>query len=177
MNMVFESLKIIEPAFIYKNEFYAYCEAFRKLQEPPRPLEELAYQDFSAFIKKLREASEGIGIPPGYVPSTTYWLVGDERKILGNSTLRHRLTPTLEIFGGHIGYAIHPLERRKGYGSLILKLTLEKAQEKGIKKVMVTCDTENIASARVIIHNGGILENQELSQQSGKLISRFWISL
>ena len=48
------------------------------------------------------------------------------------------------------------------------------------KKVLLTCDKENIASARTIISNGGILEN-EISDNckvswSG-VIQRYWIKL
>jgi len=175
--MTDESLKIIEPDENLKFEFYRYCEAFRSVNEPPRPLEQLAYQDFSAFINKLKDASAGIGIPSDYVPATVYWLIRDDKTIVGNSSLRHWLNPRLEDFGGHIGYTIHPLERRKGYGTLLLKLTLAKAKEKGICQVLITCDSDNIASAGVIIKNGGRLASQGLSKQTDKPISRYWIYL
>jgi predicted acetyltransferase len=175
--MTDETLRIIEPDENLKSEFYRYCEAFRSVNEPPRFMEQLAYQDFSAYIKKLQAASAGIEIPSDYVPATTYWLIREDKTILGNSSLRHRLTQRLEDFGGHIGYAIHPFERRKGYGTVLLRLTLEKAREKGISKVLITCDSDNIGSARVILENGGKLASQGTSTQTDKLISRYWIEI
>ena len=171
------TIKIIEPDENLKYEFYLYCEAFRRVHEPARPLEQLAFHDFSAFIKKLRDASEEIGVPSDYVPASAYWLIRDDKTIIGNSSLHHCLNPHLEDFGGHIGYAIHPFERQKGYGTLLLKLTLEKAREKGINNVLITCDADNTASSGVIIKNGGRLVSQGISKQTKKCILRYCIEL
>jgi len=118
-----------------------------------------------------------VGLPDGWVPGTTYWLIRDGKTIVAQSNLRHRLTPSLERVGGHIGYATRPSERRKGYGTLLCALTLQKARELGLKRVLITCDADNLASARIIEKNGGRLENQELSQATGKLKNRYWIEL
>ena len=52
--------------------------------------------------------------------------------------------------GGHIGYDISPVYRKKGYGFQILKLALKKALEIGLKEVIVTCNINNIASKKII---------------------------
>jgi predicted acetyltransferase len=87
------------------------------------------------------------------------------------------LNPDLEIEGGHIGYAIRPSLRKMGYGTLILTLTLEKARALGLRGVLVTCDTENLGSARIIEKNGGVLESVAISPDSNKKISRYWIEI
>ena len=69
--------------------------------------------------------------------------------LIGVSSLRHHLTHALEHHGGHIGYAIRPSERRKGYGTRLLAMTLDQ-HAMGFRRVLVTCDTDHIASARVI---------------------------
>lgn len=171
------NIALIQPRLSLQQEFLQYCDAFQAANEPDQYLEELAYQDFPQYIQKLKDAELGIGIPTGWVPSSTYWLVRDDQFILGNSSLRHFLTPSLEDIGGHIGYRIHPLERGKGYGTLILKLTLEKARLRGLSEVLVTCNTDNIASARVIQNNGGVLASQGTAKQFPRPISRYWITL
>jgi predicted acetyltransferase len=42
---------------------------------------------------------------------------------------------------------------------------------------MVTCDTDNIASARIIEKNGGLLSGHSTSPRSGKSVSQYWINL
>ena len=110
------------------------------------------------------------------MPTSTYWLLCQGR-IIGTCDLRHRLTEVLREFGGHIGYAIRPLERGKGYGSQMLGLALEKAQALGIKQVLVTCADNNIASVRVIEKNGGKLADKIPSKKRESLTRRYWIDL
>lgn len=136
-----------------------------------------ARQDFAAFLLDMEKQSKGVDLPPELVPSTTYWLATPEGVVIGRSSLRHFLNPALELRGGHIGYTIRPSMRRQGHGTRILALTLEKARELGLTRVLVTCDTSNIASAHIIEHNGGILENLATSPTDGVQISRYWIDL
>ena len=91
--------------------------------------------------------------------------------------LRHCLIPSLEHYGGHIGYFIRPSERDKGYGTRMLILALDEARKLGLSQVMMTCNINNLASARGIEKNGGVLASQGISRVSGKLISRYWITL
>ena len=46
----------------------------------------------------------------------------------------------------------------KGYASEILKLTLLEATKCGLSDILITCNEPNIASAKVIEKNGGVLE-------------------
>lgn len=63
--------------------------------------------------------------------------------------------------------------REKGYAAMLLSLALEQAQTLGIRNVLVTCDKDNIASAKTIIANGGILESEVITE--GIPIQRYWI--
>jgi GNAT superfamily N-acetyltransferase len=90
---------------------------------------DLARKDFTAYLQKLAEVSRDLNLPSGIVPMTIYWLVKDDEVVLGESRLRHSLTPALKHHGGHLGYVIRPSQRQKGYGTLILALTLEKARD------------------------------------------------
>ena len=96
---------------------------------------------------------------------------------MGTIHFRHALTPRLEATGGHIGYAIRPGQRGKGYGKRILALLLARLQASGWERVLLTCDAANLASARVIEANGGRLEDQRLDPVHNCLVSRYWIDL
>jgi predicted acetyltransferase len=79
--------------------------------------------------------------------------------------------------GGHIGYGVRPSERGKGYGTEVCRRTLEAARGLGLARVLITCDTDNPASARIIEKNGGVLENEVRSRETGKMKRRYWVTL
>lgn len=108
------------------------------------------------FLKRLVNHAQGIDLPEGWVPYTTFWLFVDQKPV-GISRLRHSLNDYLRNVGGHIGYAIRRTERGKGWGTQILKHTLEKAEKFAFKEVLLTCDSNNVASSNIIISNGGVL--------------------
>jgi predicted acetyltransferase len=133
-------------------------------------------EDFDALLARTALYASGVNLPAGHVPSSEFYLLG-EGKLIGRVSVRHRLNRGLEIISGHIGYDIRPSERNRGFGTLILRLALEKAREIGLKKVLLTCDADNFASAKVIEKNGGRLDKQIIYEETGKLISRYWIEL
>ncbi len=110
-----------------------------------------------------------------FVPRTVYFgMVGGE--IVGMVSIRHKLNDNLMKVGGHVGYGIRPSQRRKGYASEMLFLALGECKELGIKRALVTCDKTNIGSAKTILKNGGVLEN-ELTLRDGSVTQRYWIDL
>ncbi len=110
-----------------------------------------------------------------YVPSTMLFAVVGDR-IVGTIQIRHKLNDFLLGFGGHIGYGVRPCERRKGYASEMLAQALRMCGERGIERALVTCDKENVASARTILKNGGVLEN-EVTEENGTTLQRYWIDI
>jgi predicted acetyltransferase len=172
-----DEVRLIRPAAEHRSEFLAMVEEYREAGELYHHADrQRLADDFTGYVGRLEATSRGSGLPPGHVPWTTLWLVRD-RTIVGTSRLRHTLTPDLEQEGGHIGYDIRPSERRKGYGTLILTLTLDKAKELGLKRALLTCDRDNVASARVIERNGGQLAGVGPSPETGRPVSRYWIEL
>lgn len=57
----------------------------------------------------------------------------------------------------------------------MLAQALEFCRERGMERVLVTCDKGNPASARTILSNGGVLENEVPEGES--ITQRYWISL
>ena len=120
----------------------------------------ISRDDFDQYIDELIDCSRGIGVNPEFVPQTTFWLMRGAYPI-GISRLRHTLNESLRTAGGHIGYYIRPCERKKGYGHLILSLTLDRADLLSINPVLLTCDSDNTGSRRIIQNNGGLLERED----------------
>ncbi len=111
---------------------------------------------FPAFLAKLEDLRLGRALPEGYVPQTTFWAFVGAHPV-GISKLRHRLTDALRRTGGHIGYCIRPSDRMKGYGGAMLRATLLEARKLGIARALITVNTNNVPSWRMIEANGGVL--------------------
>jgi predicted acetyltransferase len=169
-----ETLTLIEPTLILKADFCSLAEEF--LAEGDERYRE-ALADFEGFIQLCSDEAVGRNLAPDRVPQSTFWLVRDSQRIVGCSRLRHTLNAFLEEEGGHIGYDVRPSERRRGYGTQIMRMTLDKARDLGLKEVLVTADSPNVASWRIIENNGGVLRGEELSQHMGQLLRKYWIVL
>lgn len=125
---------------------------------------------FVAYVAEQRaQAREDHPRAAGWVPVTHLWWV-DGSAFLGRLSIRHRLTPWLLDYSGHIGYDVRPSARRRGHATAMLREAIPWCRGMGIDPVLVTCDADNIASRRVIENNGGEFEDQ----RDVKL--RYWIS-
>lgn len=131
------------------------------------------YDNFRNLIRNLNNYSKGIMDNPSYVPYTCYVAFDENNKVIGFGSLRHELNEYLIKFGGHIGYSVIPSQRKKGYGSIILKLLLEEAKKMNINRVLVTCSEDNLGSLGVIKNNNGILENK--IKNDNRITCRFWM--
>jgi predicted acetyltransferase len=167
-------LKLLEPQGINEAEFREFITEFRTANEKLVPYS-INQRDFNfqKLIKSLQDESNGIGIQDDWVPTSTYFLVNNNNKILGATNIRHQLTENLKIEGGHIGYGIRPNQRGKGLGTLQLKLALQKIKEFGINKVLITCNKENTHSAKVITKNGGIFDSE--IEKEDRIVQRYWV--
>jgi predicted acetyltransferase len=169
-------MKLVRPAEIHEEQLMAYRRAILDSGEQLYGGSSLQhFEDYQEWLKKIIDQEKG-QLPPNRVPATQF-LSMEEDKLVGLINIRHRLTPELLVESGHIGYSIHPAERRKGFAAEQLKLSLVEAKRLGLEKVLVTCDKANIASARTIQKVGGILENEIISPDSGEVVQRYWIQI
>jgi predicted acetyltransferase len=167
---------LTEPSERYQA---SYLEALQEFQAEGRhlepPLEEIA-ADFARFVQHLCELADRTKLKPGWVPGTDFWLI-DGSDYIGRLSLRHELNEHLLQMGGHIGYEIRTSRRRQGYGKLILKYGLERAKAFGLKRVLLTCDQDNLGSRKIIESQGGKLENIIEVERWPVPVCRYWISL
>lgn len=121
---------------------------------------------FGRYLEVLDEQEQGVNLLPDHVPSTFLFAFKGQR-IVGRVSIRHMLNDFLLRVGGHIGYVVVPQFRRQGHATAILRLGLHIAHEKlGIRRVLVTCDDDNVGSIRTIENNDGILEERHYRARS-----------
>jgi predicted acetyltransferase len=125
---------------------------------------------FAAWVRTLLDNERGESLPEGYVPGSSRW-IAENGRLVGFVSIRHELNDWLREVGGHIGYAVRPSARRRGIATAATALALEECRRRGIDRVLITCDDDNLASATVIERNGGVLEDV----RNGK--RRYWIAL
>lgn len=131
-------------------------------------------EDIIQIFKDSRDTSK---LPSYYVPSYDFFAVDDD-KFIGVIHIRVRLTEKLMRYGGHIGYAVNPKYWNMGYGKEILRLGLDQFKHLIEEdKILITCNDDNIGSAKIIEANGGVLENKVENEYAGEkfLTRRYWI--
>lgn len=129
---------------------------------------------FADYIKKLEGWSLGQGLPDKFVPNT--FLVGVVGgQVVGRLSARHCLNEFLESTGGHIGYGVIPSCRQRGYATEMLRQALPICSALGIKKVLITCDSDNLGSKKVIEGCGGVFENLTDTPQLDVQKRRYWV--
>ena len=168
--MLQQAMELVVPSL---DRLDAYADALRRggyfpdnIRREVSAEEELAKiaADPAAFVASLddREAKAGpIILPDG---STVPRLPGYRRWIWDGGLCGHvgfrwqPGTPALPPYClGHIGYAVVPWKRGRGYATRALALLLPEARKEGLSYVELTTDTDNLPSQKVIIANGGTL--------------------
>lgn len=123
--------------------------------------------NFLNWLKRTRNNAEGRDLQEGRVPSTTMFLFRkNESKILGAVDIRMGNNSKILNIYGHIGYGVAPSERKKGYATEMLKRALEYCKKINLNDIVITCDKTNIGSAKTIIKNGGIFQNEFINDES-----------
>lgn len=138
------------------------------LTDPPPAYDEAGCAAFAAVLR----GAEDEPLREDWVRCTFRWVVEDGpggREVVGFLALRHELNDWLLHEGGHIGYSVRPSRRREGIASRTLGLGLLRAGRRGLERVLLTCDEDNVGSRRTIESHGGVYEDS----RNGK--RRYWI--
>lgn len=175
-----ENLLLIKPTQQLEKELLAYLSEFKDNLGSLHGTSSLReFKEMKDWINHLYLYENRDTIPnKSFVPGHQYILIRQsDNKVIGMLHLRLELNDYLLNYGGHIGYSIAPSERKKDYGSIMLKEALDKARDFQLKRVLITCDDDNLGSYKVIENNQGALENKLFNETSGKHVRRYWIEL
>ncbi|MBF9002534.1 GNAT family N-acetyltransferase [Vibrio nitrifigilis] len=171
-------MRLIAPSTLYQQQFIAFYREIEAAGEENRELYQPAQEDFQNYVNEITLHVQGKNLPEGWGPSSTFWMVDDSDNIVGVVRIRHNINaPILRNEIGHIGYDIAPSCRRKGYGTLILKMALSQAHELGISKLRLTADENNLGSRKIIERNGGMLDELKQSDEFNRRTATYWIDI
>ena len=136
------------------------------------------YETTEEWLKHIELFKDSSTCPKDTVPTSQYIFIRKyDNKMIGVIQIRHSFNDLIEKYAGHVGYSICPSERKKGYGSLMLKLALPICKELGINKVLITCVEGNLGSRGVIENNGGKYESTVYWKERDEYLERYWIDL
>jgi predicted acetyltransferase len=116
---------------------------------------------FLASLVDREAAGDPVVFPDGSrvprLPGYRMWMWDGE--FAGSASLRWQPgTEELPPYClGHVGYAVVPWKRGRGYAKRALAGMLERARAEGLRHVDITTRRENVPSQRVILANGGVL--------------------
>ena len=159
-----------------EEQYYDFINEWARHNEPIVPYAaRLLDMDYKSWLEHTYKIESKDTCPSHLVSAHTYFLVSEDKTIIGAINIRHYLNDYLLNFGGHIGYGIRPSQRKKGYASLMLSLALPIAKKLGINTALITCDRNNIGSAKTIMKNGGVLENEVMGE--GEVTQRYLINI
>ena len=168
------NLRLVKLSEEYKRHLNEMMEEWYATGENiiPYVIRKNDYKDFEYYMDNL-EVKEGT---ENLVPDSTFFCLDEDRDIfVGAVNIRHYLNEALLRDGGHIGDGVRPSERRKGIATKMIGLALDECRKLGIDRVLMVCDKDNIGSAKSIINNGGVLENEITVE--GVVEQRYWIEL
>lgn len=77
--------------------------------------------------------------------------------IAGTIGLRIASNPEVELYFGHVGYAVFPLARGNHYAERATRLLLPLARAHGLTALWITCNPDNWASRRTCERLGGTM--------------------
>ena len=156
------------------NEWRAFNDAHPEIDHSPWAIFYKA-KDFTDYIYNLNYKGEHYNeYDETKVPASTYFALDlDLNKMVGACNIRHYLNEALLNGGGHIGDGVRPTMRNKGYGKEIVRLAIEECYKLGIKEILMSCRSHNIASKKTIISNGGTYYRTII--EDGEELEQYWI--
>lgn len=167
------------PSMNRENEITEYCNELVKYNSDINGIEVLTrilhgYTFSDTLDYSLRFGTEEYAKKLGKAQVKTYLLVRkNDNVVVGASNIRFNYPCGIRKFDGNIGYGIRPTERSKGYGKVLLYLTLLECKKLGLEEVKLVCEKSNIASNKIVLSLGGVLKISEVDP-SDKILTNVY---
>jgi len=174
-----EPCRLVKPDLSFEKEILAYREETVAAGVALNGMGALrSGADVPVWLEQNRLMEKRETTPEGLVPADQYLYVRvADGRVVGMIQLRRELNEDLLNYGGNIGYSVRPSEWRKGYAKAMLADCLAICRDRGIPRVLITCRTDNVASRRTILANGGVYEDTRFCAEKNQPMERYWVTL
>ena len=167
-------MKLVNPTNKYKESYLNLVKAAKEIGDISEM--EMLTEMVKVLNQWLKDRSQGKNIAKLDVPSSMKWII-ENGEVVGTIDLRHLLNKSYFERLGHVAYYIHPQKRNRGYATKALSLAIKWYKKMPINKILITCYSDNEASKKVILNNGGVFEKATPDKQSNKIINRYLINI
>lgn len=128
--------------------------------------------DPKEFCQAVRDEAAARNLAPGRVPSRWEVAVLDG-VVVGRVSTRLTLNGWLRSVGGHIGYGVRPKWRRQGVATRLLRHGVAVLGAHGTTEALVTCDSTNLASTRLLEKAGARFDR--CVEADGRQLRHYWM--
>lgn len=115
-----------------------------------------SYKQYKEIMNKFKE--EMIIMNESLNTTTNRYIFYVDDIPIGEIGIRTTLNDFWINRGSQIFYKIREDKRSKGYGTIMLKMALTECKKLGMKQVRINCNDYNIASKKIIVKNGGMID-------------------
>lgn len=167
-------IRLIIPDISHKAQWEEIMAEWKIGRKTPRIFFQESYEKFFDLQNWIKDFDD----KENQFPKSSVFFLSDNEtnRIIGFFIFRHNLNFWDDsVSGWHIGYGIRPSERWRWYAKEWLRLLNLEAKKLGFEKIFISCDDDNIPSAKVIEANGWILE--KTFEKDEILRRRYWIDI
>ena len=166
------SLVLEIPGLIHQAEYERVMDRWEKIEDNIQPAlmrrNNTPYKKWLEYCEDDRTTGSMLSTK---VPCTLYFMLNDQKEIVGSIVINHEDTKR-----GHIHAGIVPWCRGNGYGTAMLALALKECKKMGIQKVHICPNSkENISAIHTVLNNGGYLLEEFVDDE--RIIERYEIIL
>lgn len=171
-------MKLIRPNKLDEDKYFEYLNEViqnneTKLLGDANLKDQETFDEMLIRTHKMRYKKNLTGMMK---PTSVFW-IKENNQIVGSMNLREELNEFTYYTIGNVGYYIRQSCRNKKYATTALSLAKKYYKSIGIKKILLICTSNNIASEKVILQNGGKLELEMTAFDGINKLKRYWIEL
>jgi uncharacterized protein YhfF/predicted acetyltransferase len=175
-----DELIYVEPSIAYAKEIIAYrdemlkagssfdgCFSMKRMPDP---------EEFCNYCAGWADPSRPID-EKGARGTVLLCIRKADGCMVGCMQVHHVLNEQMQKYTGHVGYSVRPSERRKGYATRMLAKAKDYLTSFGFSEIGVSCMTDNEASRKAIIANGGEMIETVYLKEDDVNLERYVIKL